>query len=172
MHEIEAKVRVPELETTAAKLKAIGAAFLCEVRESDLYLDCQGQLKQNGCGLRIRRQDGGQRPKAMVTFKGAKVKSVYKSRPEYEMEVSSAETAERIFAGLGYAKRIIVEKTRHQWQLDACVVCLDDVSGLGCFVEVEGPDENAIGGVLRKLDLQDEPHIQTGYAEMLAKSRQ
>ena len=54
------------------------------------------------------------------------------------------------------------------WKVDGCEVCLDELPRLGTFVEVEGPDEDAITGVLEKLDLQNEPHITQSYASMLA----
>jgi adenylate cyclase class 2 len=171
MHEIEAKIRVQDFEDVTAKLKTSGAQFLRQVRESDTYLDIKGQLERKGCGLRIRRQQTESAQKAMVTFKGAKVKSRYKSRPEYEMEISSAETAERLFSGLGYTPRIIVEKNRAMWAVGECVVCLDEVAELGSFVEVEGPAEDSIEAVLTTLGLAEQPHIHMGYAKMLSELR-
>ncbi len=171
MHEIEAKIRVEGFEDVTATLKTSGAEFLRRVRESDTYLDVQGQLERKGCGLRIRRQQTESTQKTMVTFKGAKVKSRYKSRPEYEMEISSAETAEHIFAGLGYTPRIVVEKKRTMWTAGSCVVCLDEVEGLGSFVEVEGPTEDSIEAVLTTLGLADKPHVREGYAKMLSELR-
>lgn len=169
MHEIEAKIRVQGFEDVTAKLKTSGATFLRQVRETDTYLDAQGQLKQQGCGLRIRRQETGSTQKAIVTFKGARVQSQYKSRPEYETEISDAEMAHKIFEGLGFKPCVTVEKKRTIWALEDCTVCLDDVAVLGLFVEVEGPDEGRIEAVLKKLGKENEPHVQAGYAEMLHK---
>lgn len=169
MHEIEAKIQVEDLTAAVERLNAVGAEFLHTVTETDTYLDDHKKLKRQGCGLRIRRQQAANTQKALVTFKGAKVESRYKSRPEYEMEIGSPETAELIFAGLGYMPRIVVSKTRRMWSVDGCTVCLDDVEGLGSFVEVEGGDEDCIETVLQKLQLADRPHVRKGYAEMLSK---
>ena len=76
---------------------------------------------------------------------------------------------ENIFESLGYYKTIVVEKKRDMWQLDACEVCLDTLPELGSFVEVEGPDENVISRVLKKLNLHNEPHITESYAAMLSR---
>ncbi|MHC5103080.1 MAG: hypothetical protein ACYSOQ_06655 [Planctomycetota bacterium] len=57
------------------------------------------------------------------------------------------------------------------WKLDECEVCLDELPELGCFVEVEGPDEETISSVLRKLSLHNEPHITKSYASMMSKIR-
>lgn len=169
MHEIEAKIQVDDLTAVAERLKAVGAGFLRTVRETDTYLDDHKKLKHQGCGLRIRSQQTEDAQKTLVTFKGAKVESRYKSRPEYETEVGSAETAELIFAGLGYVPRIVVRKKRDMWSVDGCTVCLDDVEDLGRFVEVEGCDEDCIETVLQMLHLADRPHVRKGYAEMLSK---
>jgi adenylate cyclase class 2 len=168
MHEIEAKIQVEDLTEISERLKTAGAEFLHTVVETDTYLDDHKKLKRQGCGLRIRRQQTGDTQKVLVTFKGAKVKSRYKSRPEYETEIASAETAELIFAGLGYVPRIVVRKTRDMWSVSGCTVCLDDVEGLGTFLEVEGCDEDCIESVLTKLGLADAPHVRKGYAEMLS----
>ncbi|MCD6175628.1 MAG: CYTH domain-containing protein, partial [Planctomycetes bacterium] len=93
----------------------------------------------------------------------------FKSRPEYETDVGDAEIAEKIFELLGYHKGIVIEKKRGMWLLDGCEVCLDELPQLGYFVEVEGPDEKAISGVLEKLNLHNEPHISRGYASMMSR---
>ena len=76
---------------------------------------------------------------------------------------------EKIFDALGYHKRLTFEKKRALWALDRCEICLDELPHLGCFVEVEGPDEDAISGVLEKLNLHNEPHISKGYAAMMSR---
>lgn len=169
MHEIEAKIQVEDLTAAAERLNAVGAEFLHTVTETDTYLDDHKKLKRQGCGLRIRRQQAANTQKALVTFKGAKVESRYKSRPEYEMEIASPEMAELIFAGLGYTPRVTVRKERRMWSVDGCTVCLDNVEDLGTFIEVEGGDETCIENVLAKLGLADAPHVRKGYAEMLSK---
>lgn len=166
--EIEAKIKVPFLGPLAAKLKELNAELLHEVRQVDTYfMDMHKLLHKNDCGLRIRREFIEDGQTATVTFKGARTKGKYKSRPEYETTVIDAETMEKIFESLGYTKRIILEKKRAIWKIDDCSVCLDELPFLGCFIEVEGPDEEAITTVLTKLNLQDEPHISQGYASMM-----
>ncbi|MCE5185718.1 MAG: class IV adenylate cyclase [Planctomycetaceae bacterium] len=169
MHEIEAKIRVGDFEDVITRLKASGAKSLRQVRETDVYLDAQGQLLAKGCGMRIRRQVCGQTEKSLITYKGARQASRYKSRPEYEVDVSSAQVVEEIFAELGYTPLVRVEKKRGIWKLDDCLVCLDEVMQLGRFVEVEGPDENAIEAALNKIGLGQEPHVHEGYAEMMTR---
>ena len=168
MHEIEAKIKVAALEPIAETLKQIGAVFLHELRQVDTYfMDTHKLLHKNDCGLRIRRQTIAGEQSAMITFKGPRSDSQYKSRSEYETGISDVTMTEKIFALLGYTKRITLEKKRAIWQTDDCLICLDELPRLGCFVEVEGPNESIISAVLKKLELQNEPHITDGYASMM-----
>ena len=169
-HEIEAKIKVAALEPIADKLKQLGANFLHDVQQVDThFMDAASQLRKSDCALRIRQQVIGDESSALMTFKGPRSDSKFKARPEYETGVANAETAQTIFESLGYRKAIIVEKKRSMWSLDGCEVCLDELPHLGCFVEVEGPCEEVITGVLEKLGLHKEPHISKGYAAMMAR---
>ncbi|MDH4203178.1 MAG: class IV adenylate cyclase [Phycisphaerae bacterium] len=171
-HEIEAKIKVAALEPVISELKELGAQFLHTMQQIDTYfMDTHKLLHKNDCGLRIRRQTINGKQSACITFKGAREKTKYKSRPEYETGIDNVEMMENIFEALGYHKRLVVEKKRSVWRLDACEVCLDELPDLGCFVEVEGADEETISSVLAKLNLQDQPHISKGYASMTAQKR-
>ncbi len=167
-NEIEAKIKVPALGPVADALKTLGAEFLHDIRQVDTYfMDLHKLLHKNDCGLRIRREFTESRHTACITFKGARGKGKYKTRPEYETGVTDAATMEKIFESLGYTKRLTLEKKRGMWRLNGCDVCLDELPRLGCFVEVEGPDESTISATLEKLNLQDQPHISHGYAWMM-----
>ena len=168
MHEIEAKIKVAAFEPVAEMLKQIGAVFLHDLRQVDTYfMDTHKLLHKNDCGLRIRRQTIAGKQSAMITFKGPRSESEYKSRPEYETGITDVVMMEKIFEALGYEKRITLEKKRSIWQIDDCHVCLDELPRLGCFVEVEGQNESTISDVLKKLELQDKPHVTDGYASMM-----
>ena len=169
-HEIEAKIKVAALEPIEDKLKELGADFLHTVQQVDTYfMDADEQLRKNNCALRIRQQTINNEPSALMTFKGPREKGKFKSRPEYETGLTDVEMAQKIFESLGYYKRIVIEKERDMWRLDNCEVCLDTLPELGCFIEVEGPDEDIISGVLKKLGLHNEPHIPNGYASMMSR---
>ncbi len=169
-HEIEAKIKVASLEPIEDKLKELDADFVQSVQQVDTYfMDTHEQLRKDDCGLRIRQEITEGQTTARVAFKGPHTDSQFKSRPEYETDVGDAEIAEKIFELLGYHKGIVIEKKRGMWLLDSCEVCLDELPELGCFVEVEGPNENVISSVLKKLNLQNEPHIPHGYASMMSR---
>ena len=169
-HEIEAKIKVAALEPIEDKLKELDADFVQSVRQVDTYfMDTAEQLRKNDCGLRIRQQTIDNEQSALISFKGPRQDSKFKSRAEYETGITDVEMTKKIFESLGYHKKIVVEKKRDIWLLDNCEVCLDKLPELGSFVEVEGPDEATISGVLEKLNLHNQPHISRGYAAMTSR---
>lgn len=166
-HEIEAKIKMPTLDGLDKKLKELGADFIHTAHQIDTYfMDSHKLLNKKDCGLRIRQQVVSGIHSALITYKGARTEGKYKTRPEFETGIDNVEMMENIFDALGYHNRLVVEKYRAMWWLDGCEVCLDNLPQLGCFVEVEGSDENIIEGVLKKLGLNDQPHIAESYAQM------
>jgi adenylate cyclase class 2 len=174
--EIEAKVKVGRLEPVAEKLRCCGAKFLQTVCEEDLYFNSgDGTLVKNDCGLRLRKRQqakGGRqklKEKIILTYKGPRGKSVFKSRQEVQVEVDDFNATKNILLELGYKKHMVVNKIRQIWQLSKCEICLDRVRRLGTFVEIEGPNEKTIAAVMDKLGLDKNAHISKGYARMTAE---
>lgn len=168
--ETEAKIRVERFNEIEERLQQSGAVYKEAVRETDTYFkDPEGRLLASGSGLRLRRQVSQKGEKALLTFKGPVRQGPYKSRPEAQTWVSDYEEMSRILASLDYSPAIVVEKDRQLWQLGVCEVCLDTVENLGTFVEVEGPGEQEITRVLKTLGLDSQPHLHSGYAQMLSE---
>ncbi|MEN6307292.1 MAG: class IV adenylate cyclase [Anaerohalosphaeraceae bacterium] len=168
--EIEAKIRVADLKTIAERLTALHAALKDTVQEDDIYFDNVSiELIQRDCGLRLRKRlSDKQPPQIVLTYKGPRQKSAFKSRSEYQIQVQDGDTLVTIFEHLGFRESLRVIKTRQLWQLGECEICLDEVYQLGLFVEVEGPSETAIQSILDKLGLNPANHISDGYARMMA----
>jgi len=166
--EIEAKVKVESLDEIAVRLNELGAESLYEVLQTDTYFDDAAQtLFASDCGLRLRIQTTGQAQKIILTYKGPRQKSHFKSRIEIEIEVSDFEVAAQLLNALGFKKALVFEKRRQVWQLSDSAVCLDELPLLGSFVEIEAPGEEPIAEVLRKLKLADMSHINESYAHLI-----
>ena len=166
--EIETKIKVESLHEIAARLKAIGAKSLYELSQVDTYFDDENStLFASDCGLRLRKQTDGGNQKVILTYKGPKQKSRFKSRTEIEIEVSDFEVAAQLLNALDFKKSLAFEKRRRVWQMSDCVVCLDELPLLGNFVEIESPGEELITEALRKLHLADIPHINESYAHLI-----
>jgi predicted adenylyl cyclase CyaB len=82
-----------------------------------------------------------------------------------------ADSMRRLLSELGYEEMLVVEKKRRLWRLDRCEVALDDLPLLGCFVEIEGPDEKEIADVQERLGLLDLPHIAKSYAHLIKEQQ-
>lgn len=170
--EIEAKISVSSLEPVSQRLRQIGAEFLKSVQETDAYLaDAEGLLLKKGCGLRLRQQICGSEKRFYLTYKGPRLAGCYKNRTETEIQISDYDAALNLFHELGFNPSIRVEKNRRIWRWESCLICLDELPKLGCFVEVEGPDEQQITKTLEQIQLSDRPHISEGYAWLMANTR-
>jgi adenylate cyclase class 2 len=165
--EIEAKVVVDDLASVAESLQHIGAEVRGSISQRDIYFtDENGRLLMLGCGLRIRQQSGDVN-QTVITFKGPMVKGPFKIRPEIEVEIGEADAMQKLLEGLGYRTMIEIRKHRQSWHLGNCEICLDEVEGLGKFVEVEGPSNEAVSQAMQTIGLDVQHHINRGYASMM-----
>jgi adenylate cyclase class 2 len=166
--EIETKIKVESLDEIAVRLDALGAKLLYELSQVDTYFDDAAQtLFSSDCGLRLRKQATSQAQKIILTYKGPRQKSHFKSRTEIEIEVSDFEVAAELLNALGFKKALVFEKRRRIWQMSDCVVCLDELPLIGSYVEIEAPGEEPITEALRKLQLADLGHINESYAHLI-----
>ncbi len=166
--EIEAKLKVDSFGPVLERLAEAGAEFVREQVERDSYFDdVKGTLKAGDRALRLRREVSKEGEKIILTYKGAKATEDLKKREETEFEIADAELAEQLLVGLGYKEVLTFEKRRRVWRLGDCAVTLDELPLLGSFVEIEGPGDEKIGDVQRRLGLGDLRHIQDSYACMM-----
>jgi adenylate cyclase class 2 len=167
--EIEAKLKVDSHEQVSVKLSKLGAEFLGEQLQRDYYFDDTGStLSRTDRALRLRRQSAGGREKFILTYKGAREKGQLKTRQEIEIEVADGDTTCKLLSAIGYETTLTFEKKRRLWKLGGCSIALDELPLLGCFVEIEGPDEKKITDVQRKLGLGELLHITESYAHLMA----
>jgi len=169
-HEIEAKIKVDSLAPYEALLKNLGAAGGSPIREIDTYYASRTHTSiGSDCALRLRKVLHPDGEKYILTYKGPRSSSLFKSRPEAQTELADYQAAQSILSALGLTAQLTFEKMRSVWTLDKCEICLDDVPPLGQFVEIEGPDEAAINAILSKLHLDGKYHISEGYSKMMAQ---
>ncbi|MEW6252360.1 MAG: class IV adenylate cyclase [Planctomycetota bacterium] len=183
--EIEIKLRIADDSAVRRALQARGARHVWRVLETDRILDTpERRLRAAGCALRVRTsrpappQAGADVPSAllastaeatMLAFKGPRSPGDFKQREEIEVGVADAEALLDILGRLGCAPVIVLEKLRERWDLAGCQVLLDELPGLGRFVEIEGPDAGAIERVRSALWLDAAPLVRETYVEMAAR---
>ncbi len=112
-----------------------------------------------------------------ITYKGPKLaNSLIKTREELVLPIGDAEAAVEVFRRLGFRDVASVVKRRAVWELEGFRVCLDEVEGLGSFVEVEAAGSGEISGseeetlrITRQLGLGGLHLIRESYLELLLK---
>ena len=166
--EIETKLKVVSLDAVAIQLSTSGAIFQSQQRQIDTYFDdWESSMVSSDCALRLREQKDNHDHKIILTYKGPKQNGQMKTRREIELEITDFDAMKNILIALGYKESVTVEKIRDLWLLDGCMVCLDKLTMLGTFVEIEGPCEKTIENVARKLNLSELEHMHQSYANMI-----
>lgn len=169
--EIEAKLQVVSHASVRAKLTSLGAAYLSDQEQEDLYYDdTQDSFMRTDQSLRVRSQRTDQAETFYITYKGPKQTDNYKKRQEIEFGVADAQAARMFLAVLGYQAKLTVKKSRQVWQYKGCLVGLDHLPNLGYFVEIEGPDSQRIEQVQGDLELTQCAHIKESYACLMRDS--
>ncbi|GAD52888.1 adenylate cyclase [Halarchaeum acidiphilum MH1-52-1] len=173
MYEVEVKVPADHGDVRDA-LESVGAEEGETVEQVDTYYDAPHRdFAETDEALRVRRVIDGDGERARITYKGPKVDSESKAREEIETGVADGEDAGAIFEGVGFTPAATVEKTRTYFTYDGYTVVLDDVAGLGQFVEVERESEDVASAregafdVLRRLGLDPTEQIRTSYLGLL-----
>lgn len=175
MMEVEAKIRVADLEPIRQRLQELGCPCQEEREERDVYYN----LNERDFGvtdeaLRIR-QSGGE---FTLTYKGPKLPEYhFKAREELTVCMDSGPTMELILERLGLRRVREVVKRREVYRLGGTTVSLDLVEGLGSFVEIEAVTdvgetnaEGAIEQVKRMLGVEGES-TTLSYLELLLARR-
>jgi adenylate cyclase class 2 len=168
--ELEAKIKVDDLDTVRTRLQSAGARRLGQYHEINRFFDTTAPtLRREDRGLRLRTSRDAQTGQAThtLTYKGPRQAGQLKQREEIELPLPDDAGAELLLHRLGFARGLVFEKRRESWQLNDCRVELDEVPELGCFVEVEGPKEQAIRAVLATLGLEKATLIRESYPQLL-----
>lgn len=181
MIEVEIKLSIGKKEELEKALENHG--FLKEkcVREEDIYFNSlHHDFRKSDEALRIRRitdLDSGTE-ESFLTYKGPKLDQISMTRQELETGVENMETMRSILHALGYEKEYPVRKTRQHYVMQNVTACVDEVEGLGVYLELEvlvsaeSEREMAlekIENILETLDHKISETTRTSYLSMLMK---
>jgi adenylate cyclase class 2 len=166
--EVEAKIPVLALAPVRERLQDLHAMLVTIVEERDLYYNHPARdFGSTDEALRLRYAGG----EATLTYKGQKIADYsLKAREEIIVTIAPGERMEVLLSRLGFRYVRSVEKYREIYRFEHTTVSLDEVRGLGSFVEIEvlgGTDpEETIRHVQRALGIEGE-HIPQSYLELL-----
>ena len=162
--ETEVKIRLVDASAIVDRLQAAG--FRVSVprlfEANTLYETKDGSLARNSMLLRLRQVGD----KAVITWKGRGVPGPYKSRPELETTIGSAEVLQQILGQLGYYPSFRYEKYRTEFlRGEAEGVVTFDETPIGDFLELEGPGA-WIDATAARLDFSRADYVLDSYGRL------
>ena len=141
MREIEVKYRVDDLEGLLATLKSRGIDVSDPLHQDDqAYAPAEWQFGDSKLGvsfLRLRTVAG----RHYFTLKQPAQND--QACLEYETEVTDREAMHHAALNMGYRPTVRIIKTRRTASINGCSLCIDELEGVGGFIEAErmAPDE-------------------------------
>lgn len=180
--EVEVKIPVHDVEDTIKRLEQCGFRMAGTCREEDVYYNSPHyDLREHDKALRIRRVTDPDTGKTRAEFncKGPKLDQVSVSRTELEMRLETPEILERILEELTFLPvPYVVRKTRFTYTKGRITAAVDQVEGLGDYLELEiigqGEEQRPaclkeIETVMKELGYEQKDTIRTSYLSMLQK---
>lgn len=168
--EIEIRAAVDNLTELENKILAKGAVLVKEKKQVDVYFGeiCLYEKIGYSFMMRVRDEEG----KIFLTYKGARTKKDGEWE-EYEFPIENSFSAMEMLESMGLEKIVKVSKKRKEYKLGKFSICLDNIEGLGNFIEVERLCEDAQKGkeeireLMQNISINDGDIIQKGYITML-----
>ncbi len=170
--EIEVKAKVSNIPALVEKLIEAGAILGETISQDDMaYVNYLGErsyldFNTDDIFLRIRQSKG----KTIFTLKkGEEMNSI-----EREVEVSDFEQLKDMLEILGFKEAVRVKKVRQKGTYKDFEICLDQVEGLGSFIEVEkitDEDSNKVQDemfeFLLALGIKRDDRVMNGYDTLM-----
>jgi adenylate cyclase class 2 len=134
MREIEIKARVANKQTLLQKLKEQGIELGEPKTHHDVVFCKPGQQDYEPGSIwhRIRTENNKTVIWTMKVDTGRKLDSI-----EHEIEVSDGQELEAMLKQMGLELYSDLTKTRQKAKVGEIEICLDDVDGLGTYIEAE-----------------------------------
>jgi adenylate cyclase class 2 len=165
MENLEIKARCASLAAMARTAAAAGAVMQASFEQVDTYFKvAQGRLK-------LRRQQGA--GDALIFYRRPDDKSAKVSRYEVVPVCNAPQLEFMLQQALGI--KAVVRKRRQLWRLDNIRIHLDEVEGLGSFIEFEvevGPGRDVAGcraqadALLHRLGISAADLIAGSYSDL------
>lgn len=135
MREVEVKYRVDDLEALLAALKRRGIELSEPIFQDDqAYAPAGWQFGDSKLGvsfLRLRTVAG----RHYFTLKQPADNA--QACLEYETQIADRQAMHAAVTRMGYRPTVRIAKTRRVAILDNCSLCVDEIEGLGGFLELE-----------------------------------
>lgn len=169
LNELEIKIKLDSSDhfqkvyETCQKLFGRPTAHLVQLDE---YFDTSDkQLKKQDLVIRIRTCGS----KRTIALKSPRVElpSGISNRIELEFEAADGDSVREQLTRQGLQPFEAAEKERWAFVHGECEIVLDRLPFIGVFVEIEGPDEATIQGVVEALHLSKCEVVRKNYGELM-----
>jgi adenylate cyclase class 2 len=187
MNEIEVKAKLRDKEKVLEYIKNSGAEFLGKKHQRDIVFWPNNIRKiEDGTNLlginylRIRNQSSEKGKKVIFTLKQPQSNQSDCKEHEIEIKEEDIQNLESIILTLGFYEFCITEKDRETYKMGDIEICVDDVIGLGSYIELEkfGTHEETkriqteLQDILESWEIQKEDCIYDGYDILAYKNKQ
>lgn len=172
--EIEVKAKVDNLDEIARALIGLGCIVSEPTEQHDIIFveDDYGPFEQfqpKKNLLRIRESRG----ELLLTLKRPHTNQL--DSIEHETKIDNSDETKEILNRMGYHEIITVDKIRRTANYNGIEICLDQIKGLGSFIEAEkisdGGDakkiQNELFAFLESLGVKSEDRVYDGYDTLL-----
>lgn len=170
--EIEVKAKINNIDEIISKLKSMGCSFSEPVVQNDFVFNQKGvDIKDHSHGspvLRIRKQGD----RTIFTLKKNRANEL--DCLEKEIDVSDGNILKDIIELLGFELTVNIRKTRRKSNYQDYEICLDEVDGLGSFIEVEKISsedgkkvQDELFSFLKELGVKEGDRVLFGYDTQL-----
>lgn len=176
MFEVEIKIRYGDHAKIRRVLSVLGGKRLARRIEKDVYFTHpQRDFAASDEALRLRCDSEDE---VTLTYKGPRRRGELKVREELTVSIDSWREAKKLLCKLDFKPIMTIRKSRELWSLQNSTISLDDVKGLGGFVEIEAVPSNDIRrdmervkSLTQKLGLSLEDATTKSYLELCLEAR-
>jgi adenylate cyclase class 2 len=188
-YEVEVKIPLADEKSIERVILEAGGRRLNSEIQTDTYFDhpCRSfSLTDEAVRLRSRASlddispDLPRIPQIELTYKGPKVDKTTKTRQEYTSGVSDIEMVTVILDRIGFKQVATIKKRRVFFDIDGTTASIDDIEGLGLFLELERiadsedsmrSERTRILSLVERLGLDPQEMVRESYLELyLAKT--
>lgn len=174
--EVEIKVLIKNVNEVQIKIQELGRLIKTKTQKDEYYSPMDDDYFSSSPAdkyLRVRFEEGKNSLNYSVCHRSELGQLL--STDEYETEISNPAITSEILQKMGMVKRVIVIKRRQTFMVGKFEVVLDEIDGLGLFMEIEYKEEvvdvdkarNECLDFLKKLGIKYEEAPNMGYPDMM-----
>ena len=170
--EIELRARIDDKNSFIQKLKTKeGVIYKSSLFQHDEYFKHVTDLDRD-LVLRIRTEDNG---KSILTFKAKDTSGGDNAWADVDAILDDADNLRKIFLTNKYELVVDIKKNRESFEYNGYEINVDDIKGLGFFVEIEGRGseeernniESNLKQILSDLGVSENDFVSKGYVPLM-----